>query len=99
MRIGGPEGVHEAVEALVGAAVVRQSAIPNWMRGKIAAFLVAFYAVFTAEPAIQASIESWHDMGGPVIEAVGEAIDDDDIERPEPPQPPDDEQAGAKDEH
>jgi hypothetical protein len=96
VRIGGNEGVHEAVEALVGAVVVRESAIPNWMRGKIAAFLVAFYAVFTAGPAMQASIESWHDMGGPVIEAVGEAIDDDDAERPEPLQPPDDEQASAE---
>jgi hypothetical protein len=97
VRIGGPEGVHEAVEALIGAAVVRQSAIPNWMRGKIAAFLVTFYAVFTTGPAIQASIEAWHDMGGPVIEAVSNAIDDD-AERPEPPQPPDPEPAGAGDE-
>lgn len=98
VRVGGPEGVHEAVEALIGAAVVRQSAVPNWMRAKLTAFLVAFYAVFTAGPAIQASIESWHDMGGPVIEAVGEAINHDDAERPEPPQPPDDEPASAEDE-
>lgn len=91
VRIGGPEGVHEAVEALIGAAVVRQSAIPNWMHGKIAVFLVAFYAVFTAGPAIQGSIEAWHNMGGPLISAVSEAIDDDDAERPEPPQPPEDE--------
>lgn len=100
VRIGGPEGVHEAVEALVGAAVVRQNAIPNWMRGKLAVFLVAFYAVFTAGPAIHESIESWHDMGGPVIEAVGEAIDDEDAaERPQSPQPPDDEQVSAADAH
>ncbi len=57
----------------------------------MAVFLVTFYAVFTAGPAIQASIEAWHDMGGPLISAVSEAIDDDAEQRAPPPQPPEDE--------
>lgn len=103
VRIGGAEGVNEAVEYLIGTAIVRQSAIPNWMRGKFAAFVVALYAVFTAGGDIQQSIEAWPEMGKSLIEAVdhidGEATEEDEeAGEQEQHQSPDEEQASAADE-
>lgn len=99
VRIGGPEGVHEAVEALVGATVVRSNAVPDWMRSRIAVFLVAFYAVFTAGPDIQASIDSWGDIGRPVIEAASEVLDGQHDVQPESSEPPGEKPANSEDGH
>jgi hypothetical protein len=83
VRVGGPEGVQEAVERLVGAVAVRHSVIPNWMGAKVAACLIVLYAVFSHGPEIQQSIEAWQEMPRTVAAAVGLAEDPDEPEQPE----------------
>lgn len=58
-RIGGTEGVHEAVELLLGATAVRQNAMPKSMIKRVLAVAGIAYAVFAAGPMIQESLEAW----------------------------------------
>lgn len=58
-RIGGAEGVQEAVEQLLGAAAVRSSAIPRQTINKVLALVATAYMVFSAGPTVQASLEAW----------------------------------------
>jgi hypothetical protein len=66
-RVGGSEGVHEAVELLVGATAVRGKFIPKSTASKVFALAGVAYAVFAAGPTIQASLE------GPVLGSVSGA--------------------------
>lgn len=58
-RVGGPEAVHEAVELLLGSAVVRGNTLPPWAAKKVFAVVAAAFTVFSAGPTIQASLEAW----------------------------------------
>ena len=58
-RVGGSEGVQEAVELLLGAAVVRGRVIPKQTASKLFAVVAAAFALFSAGPAVQASLEAW----------------------------------------
>jgi len=76
VRVGGTEGVHEAVEHLIGTVIVRQSAVPNWMRRGFTALVVAVFTVFAAGADIQQSIDAWPDMAKSLIEAVDDVDGD-----------------------
>jgi hypothetical protein len=58
-RVGGSEGVQEAVELLLGAAVARNKAVPKRTANKIFAVAAAAFAVFSAGPTVQGSLEAW----------------------------------------
>jgi hypothetical protein len=61
-RIGGPEGVQEAVELLLGAAVVgaaRHRAFSMATAKRIVAVGLAAYAVFAAGPPVRDALEAW----------------------------------------
>lgn len=58
-RIGGSEGVHEAVELLLGATVVRGNAVPRRTINKVVAIVGVAFTLFSAGPTIQASLEAW----------------------------------------
>jgi hypothetical protein len=102
VRVGGAEGVEEAVERLVGALGVRHAAVPKTLSKRILAMAGTIFTLFAAGPVIQDSIEAWGDMSKPVIEAVqpvdGDATEDDEAEQSESAQPPNDEQASRADE-
>ena len=57
--IGGAEGVHEAVELLLGATAVRGNAIPKRTVNKVLAVVGIAFTVFSAGPTVQASLEAW----------------------------------------
>lgn len=87
-RIGGPEGVQEAVELLLGAAVVRSRAVPKATAKKIFAVIAAAFTLFSAGPTVQASLEAWPQVvetltaGNGGTRGMGHANEPDD---PEPP--------------
>jgi hypothetical protein len=59
VRIGGPEGVQEAVELLLGAAVVRGKFVPTSMAMKVRRVVLVAFAIFAAGPTVQASLDAW----------------------------------------
>jgi hypothetical protein len=59
VRVGGPEGVEEAIELLLGAAVLRSARVPKATARKIFAVVAAAYTVFSAGPTIDASLQAW----------------------------------------
>lgn len=61
-RIGGPEGVKQAVELLLGSAAVRAQFIPRPTVQKILVVAAVVFGVFTAGPEVQASLEAWPDI-------------------------------------
>jgi hypothetical protein len=58
-RIRGSEGVHEAVDLLLGATAVRQKFIPRSTVSRVLAVAGIAYTVFSAGPMIQSSLEAW----------------------------------------
>lgn len=59
VRVGGPEGVQDAVEHLLGATVVRAGRMPTATAKKVWHVALAVFAVFAAGPQVQASLEAW----------------------------------------
>jgi hypothetical protein len=89
-RIGGQEGVQEAVELLLGAAVVRARAVPRWTASKIFAVAMTTWALFAAGPTVQASLEAWPQVfetltpGTGEMRGTGDADEQQDEEEPPP---------------
>lgn len=85
-RIGGAEGVHEAVELLLGATAVRQNAMPTSMIKKVLALAGIAYAVFAAGPMIQDSLKAWPQVAETIHLTSGgppDAADEPAADRPE----------------
>jgi hypothetical protein len=89
-RIGGPEAVQEAVELLLGAAVVRGRAIPKATAKKIFAVVAAAFTLFSAGPTIQASLEAWPQVVETLSPGNGGTQGMTDAGEPDDPEPPPD---------
>jgi hypothetical protein len=90
-RIGGQEGVQEAVELLLGAAVVRAGAVPRWTASRIFAVAMTAWALFAAGPTVQASLEAWPQVFETLTPGTGETrgTGDADEQQEEEEPPPD----------
>lgn len=58
-RVGGASGVGNSVELLLGAVVVRNRYVPGAMARKFFVVASAAFALFSAGPTVQASLEAW----------------------------------------
>jgi hypothetical protein len=87
-RVGGSEGVQEAVELLVGAVAVRTRAVPKSMARKIVAVAAAAFTLFSAGPTIQASLEAWPKVVETLTTSAGATQDMDHAEQQEQKQSP-----------
>ncbi len=83
-RVGGSEGVHEAVDLLLGATAVRGKFIPTWTVSKVLALAGVAYAVFSAGPTIQASLEAWPQVAETMHLSTGGTHDTDQADEHEP---------------
>lgn len=59
VRVGGREGVEEAVELLLGSVVLRSGSVPKTTAERVFGVVALVYRVFTAAPAVQASLGAW----------------------------------------
>lgn len=89
-RIGGQEGVQEAVELLIGAAVVRAPAVPRWTGSRIFAVAMTAWALFAAGPTVQASLEAWPQVFETLTPGTGETRGTGDADEQQEEEPPPD---------
>jgi hypothetical protein len=85
VRVGGAEAVQEAVELLLGATIVRGAAIPKRTFGKVWAVVAAAFTLFTAGPAVQASLEAWPQVAETMHLSSGAAHHTEQAGQHEPP--------------
>jgi hypothetical protein len=82
LDVGGPEAIRRATEAVMGGLMFTRDVhvAKSQTVTKVWTTLLVLWAVFSAGPTIQASIEAWHEIV-PALEAQSSAPADDDNQR------------------